>query len=104
MNGRSAHERAVFGEAVLPGGSNGPNLPTKSLPSVTLRPQSTPDIMQRTLDFSATRACTHKSAMSALPPIVLQKSFFTGAQKFCGLQARPSCKDVRGLIRLTLNS
>ena len=35
---------------------------------------------------------------SAITLIVLQKSFFTGAQKFCGLQARPSCKDVRGLI------
>ena len=32
MNGRSAHERDVVGEvAVLPGGSNGPNLPTKIL-------------------------------------------------------------------------
>ena len=32
MNGRSAHERGVVGEvAVLPGGSNGPNLPTKIL-------------------------------------------------------------------------
>ena len=35
MNGRSAREQGVFGEvAVLPGGSNGPNLPTKSSPSV----------------------------------------------------------------------
>ena len=32
MNGRSANERGVVGEvAVLPGGSNGPNLPTKIL-------------------------------------------------------------------------
>ena len=30
--------------------------------------------------------------------IVLQKSFCTGDQKFCGLQARLSCKDVRDLI------
>jgi len=37
-------------------------------------------------------------ALSAMPPIVLQKSFCTGDQKFCGLQARPSCKDVRDLI------
>ena len=30
MNGRSAHEWGVLGEvAVLPGGSNGPNVPTK---------------------------------------------------------------------------
>jgi hypothetical protein len=33
-------------------------------------------------------------------PIVLQKSFYTGDQKFCGLQARLSCKDVRDLIAL----
>ncbi len=30
--------------------------------------------------------------------ILLQKSFCTGDQKFCGLQARLSCKDVRDLI------
>jgi hypothetical protein len=36
--------------------------------------------------------------MSALPPIVLQKSFCTDDQKFCGLLARLSCKDVRDLI------
>jgi len=30
--------------------------------------------------------------------IVLQKSFCTGDQKFCGLQARLSRKDVRDLI------
>jgi hypothetical protein len=30
--------------------------------------------------------------------ILLQKSFCTGDQKFCGLQARLSCKDVRELI------
>jgi tetratricopeptide (TPR) repeat protein len=35
---------------------------------------------------------------------VLQKSFCTGDQKFCGLQARLSCKNVRGPHRLTLNS
>jgi len=34
------------------------------------------------------------SAMSGLPSIVLQKSFCTGDQKFCGLQARLSHKDV----------
>ena len=28
---------------------------------------------------------------------LLQKSFCTGDQKFCGLQARLSCKDVRDL-------
>jgi hypothetical protein len=33
-----------------------------------------------------------------LIPILLQKSFCTGNQKFCGLQARLSCKDVRDLI------
>src|SRR5271170_2183020 len=42
--------------------------------------------------------------MSASPSIVLQKSFCTDDQKFCGLQARLSCKDVRGPHRLTLNS
>ena len=36
--------------------------------------------------------------MSAPPPIVLQNSFCTGDQKFCGLQARLSCNDVRDLI------
>jgi hypothetical protein len=36
--------------------------------------------------------------MSALPPIVLQKSFCTGGQNFRGLQARFSCKDLRDLI------
>jgi hypothetical protein len=37
-------------------------------------------------------------AMSAIPPIVLQKSFCTDDQKFCGLQARFSCKDVSGPV------
>ena len=41
---------------------------------------------------------TPNSGMSALTPIVLQKSFCTGDQKFCGLQARLSRKDVRDLI------
>jgi hypothetical protein len=31
-------------------------------------------------------------------PDRLQKSFCTGDQKFCGLEARLSCKDVRDLI------
>jgi hypothetical protein len=31
-------------------------------------------------------------------PILLQKSFCTGDQKFCGLQVRLSCKDVRDPI------
>jgi len=35
---------------------------------------------------------------SGLPSIVLQNSFCTGDQKFCGLQARLSYKDVRDLI------
>jgi hypothetical protein len=34
----------------------------------------------------------------ALWQILLQKSFCIGNQKFCGLQARLSCKDVRDLI------
>ena len=33
-------------------------------------------------------------AMSASPPIVLQKSFCTGGRKFCGPLMRFSCKDV----------
>ena len=33
-------------------------------------------------------------------PILLQKSFCPGDQKFCGLQVRFSCKDVRDLIAL----
>ena len=36
--------------------------------------------------------------MSAIPSIVLQKSFCTDDQKFCGLQARLSGKDVMDLI------
>jgi hypothetical protein len=44
-----------------------------------------------------------REAVSASPPIVLQRSFCTDGQKFCGLQARFSCKDVRGPHRLTLN-
>ena len=43
-------------------------------------------------------------AMSASDAIVLQKSFCTGDEKFCGPQARLSCKDVRGPHRLALNS
>ena len=43
--------------------------------------------------------------MSGVGGIVLQKSFYTGNQKFCGVQARLSCKDVRGtsspLVKLT---
>jgi len=39
-----------------------------------------------------------RSDTSAIGRIVLQKSFCTGDQKFCGLQARLSCKDVRDLI------
>jgi hypothetical protein len=35
---------------------------------------------------------------SGVPSIVLQKSFCSGDQKFCGLKARLSCKDVRDLI------
>jgi hypothetical protein len=34
----------------------------------------------------------------AMGGIVLQKSFCTDDQKFCGLQARFSCKDVRAPI------
>src|SRR5262245_23783256 len=34
-------------------------------------------------------------------PILLQKSFCTGDQKFSGLQTRLSCKDVGDLIALT---
>ena len=37
-------------------------------------------------------------------PILLQKSFCNGDQKFCGLQARLSCKDVGDLIASRLNS
>jgi hypothetical protein len=36
-----------------------------------------------------------KSYLPAIEGILLQKSFCTGDQKFCGLQARLSCKDVR---------
>ncbi len=35
---------------------------------------------------------------SAATAIVLQNSFWTSDQKFCGPLARLSCKDVRGLI------
>src|ERR1700681_3437665 len=37
-------------------------------------------------------------AVFAAGGIVLQNSFCTDSQKFCGLQARFSCKDVRGRI------
>jgi hypothetical protein len=45
-----------------------------------------------------------ESGRSCLPgyvcvaPIVLQKSFYTGDQKFYGLRTRLSCKDVRGQL------
>ena len=39
-----------------------------------------------------------RRSMSASSLIVLQNLFCTGDQKFCGLQARLSCKDVRDLI------
>jgi hypothetical protein len=35
---------------------------------------------------------------SAIRPILLQNSFCTGDEKFCGLRARLSCKDVSDLI------
>jgi hypothetical protein len=44
------------------------------------------------------RTCNGRRSMSAFGGIVLQKSFCTDDQKFCGLQARLSCKDVRDLI------
>ena len=44
-------QAGIFGEVtVLPGDSNGLNWPTNSLPPVTLLPQSTTDIMWRTLN------------------------------------------------------
>ena len=50
--GAECASTGVFCEfTVLPGRSNGPNLSIKSLPSVMLPPQSTPDIMQRTLEL-----------------------------------------------------
>jgi hypothetical protein len=39
-----------------------------------------------------------RPAASGLPGILLQKSFCTEVQKFCGLWARLSCKYVRDLI------
>ena len=53
-------------------------------------------------------ACGPKADVATLAPnvgfgsIVLQKSFCTGDQKFCGLQVRLSCKDVGDPRRLTL--
>jgi hypothetical protein len=44
------------------------------------------------------RCCRPVRRPSASPSIVLQKSFCTGDQKFCGLQVRLSCKDVRDLM------
>ena len=38
------------------------------------------------------------SGLVVIGGIVLQKSFCTDDQKFCGLLARFSCKDVRGPI------
>jgi hypothetical protein len=51
--------------------------------------------------FSEARAVGGVSRVrrqSASTSILLQKSFCTGDEKFCGLQARLSCKDVRDLI------
>jgi hypothetical protein len=39
-----------------------------------------------------------RGAMPAIEVIVLQKSFCTADQKFSGLYARLSCKDVGDLI------
>jgi len=49
-------------------------------------------------------AATLHYSMSAMPPIVLQKSFCTGDRKFCGPPMRFSCKDVGEPHLLTFNS
>jgi hypothetical protein len=46
----------------------------------------------------AERTRRPSAPVSAVEGIVLQRSFCTDDQKFCGLQARLSCKDVRDLI------
>ena len=50
------------------------------------------------------RQMLRRKRMSAFRVIVLQKSFCTGDQQFCGLQVRLSCKDVGDLITSCLNS
>ena len=50
MNGRSAHERGRFGELSRFCQAVDQICRPRSLPSVALLPQSTPDIMRRTLD------------------------------------------------------
>jgi hypothetical protein len=42
--------KGILERSPLPGDSNGSNLPIKSLPSVTLLPQSTADIVRRILE------------------------------------------------------
>jgi hypothetical protein len=79
---------------------------TRSLPHrafvmcVSLRLDSVPDLyLRREGSFGAKNGGSGPIRRpSGLPAIVLQKSFCTGDQKSCGLQARLSCKDVRDLI------
>src|SRR5215813_5413865 len=88
------------------------------LPSSNVRFGSKADICAATSHVRFTPNSDRESqfpqrAMSALPPkadmcsaaayvrfgpILLQKSFCAGDQKFCGLRERLSCKDVRDLI------
>src|SRR5579862_2132143 len=50
----------------------------------------------RTVRFGHQPPRRSLAVVTGLHPIVLQKSFCTGGQKFCGPQARFPCKDVRG--------
>ena len=54
---------------------------------------------------SASASCGHAvaNAYRRFVPMLLKRSFCAGDQKFSGLWARFSCKDVGDLIRLTIN-
>jgi hypothetical protein len=89
--------------------------PPKQDSTIRLAPQQSP-CMVATGQERRIRLICNSSALPQKPdmeadiefghdvPIVLQKSFCTGAQKFCGPWARFSCRDMRGPHRLALNS
>ena len=71
---------------------------------LTVKPVGEPDAGERHVRFDErgweTERCRMAEATAPIldSTILLQKSFRTGDRKFCGLQARFSCKDVRDLV------
>ena len=71
---------------------------------LTVKPVGEPDAGERHVRFDErgweTERCRSAEATAPIldSTILLQKSFRTGDRKFCGLQARFSCKDVRDLV------